>query len=340
MGNGMSHYIYGFIESEQPCCFGTIGIGNQKNVYTIGFRDIAAVVSDYPLTTFDRLDKPQLTELARGHQLAIERVSQRYTIIPLQFGNVADSQTSVEKMMRQAYIQLKTLFQHIRGKVELVIQASANKQAWIDSIARTDPIILARVDTMNSLSELEKHCARLEIGKMIFDALANKEREIVDEIQATLCNGAQSCVCGPLSGEGMIFNGSFLVEKESEASFDQKVNDLAQKYDSALSFKYIGPMPPISFIHLKLELTDHDLIDNARRILGLPETATSYEIKSAYRSLAAQRHPDKNSDVSQAEKQFKEITDAVRILETYCQNYRYSFDRRTIEETVLIHSLE
>ncbi|MFZ5516964.1 MAG: GvpL/GvpF family gas vesicle protein [Candidatus Zhuqueibacterota bacterium] len=114
----MSHYIYGFIESDQPCSFGPIGIGTQNNVYTIGYKDIAAVVSDHPLITFDRLDKALLTELVRGHQLAIEHVSRLHTIIPLQFGNVADDETSVQKILGQAYIQFKTLFQRIRGKVE------------------------------------------------------------------------------------------------------------------------------------------------------------------------------------------------------------------------------
>lgn len=193
---------------------------------------------------------------------------------------------------------------------------------------------------MNSLSEVDKQCARIDIGKMIFDTMAKKEKELVEDILRALCNGEQQCVCGPLSNEGMIFNGSFLVEREAETSFDQKVNDLAKKYESELTFKYIGPMPPVSFANLKLELTDHALIDHARRTLGLSESATMFEIKSAYHCLAARCHPDKNSDMTHAERQFREITDAVRVLETYCQNYRYSFDKHAIEETVLIHSAE
>lgn len=54
-------------------------------------------------------------------------------------------------------------------------------------------------------------------------------------------------------------------------------------------------------------------------ILGVSETATSEEIKKAYRKLAKEHHPDTNSDWSEEEKKmhvefFSEITDAYEIL--------------------------
>lgn len=54
-------------------------------------------------------------------------------------------------------------------------------------------------------------------------------------------------------------------------------------------------------------------------ILGVSETATSEEIKKAYRKLAKEHHPDTNSDWTEEEKKmhaeiFSEITDAYEIL--------------------------
>lgn len=49
-------------------------------------------------------------------------------------------------------------------------------------------------------------------------------------------------------------------------------------------------------------------------VLGVSRTATEQEIKSAYRRLALQHHPDKNPDDSEAEDRFKEAAEAYAIL--------------------------
>jgi hypothetical protein len=335
----MSQYIYGFIEQDAPCGFAPVGIGNRK-LTTICFKDIAAVVSDHPPIEFDRLDRVRLTELVGQHQRVIEQISLTHTIIPFQFGNIAESELAVRRILEQAYIQFKTLFGHIRGKVELVVQASANKQGWINQIAKTHPRIIDLFRNLSQLSETDKQLTQIEVGKIIFDSISQKEKRVIDDILHTLQNGGTNSVCGQLLNEEMLLNASFLIEKRSETEFDQKVNHLANKYADEVNFKYIGPMPPTSFVTLRLEMPDYDLINHARKLLGLPLAATLFEIKSAYRKLATTHHPDKNAEQELAGTNFQEIVAAYRILETYCQNYRYSFNKEAIENTVLIHAPE
>jgi molecular chaperone DnaJ len=49
-------------------------------------------------------------------------------------------------------------------------------------------------------------------------------------------------------------------------------------------------------------------------ILGVTRTATEAEIKTAYRKLAVQHHPDKNPGDAQAEEKFKEAAEAYSVL--------------------------
>lgn len=60
-------------------------------------------------------------------------------------------------------------------------------------------------------------------------------------------------------------------------------------------------------------------------VLGVDRSATTDEIKKAYRKLARQYHPDVNKDDPQAEEKFKEITEAYKVLSD--ENARRQYDQ-------------
>ncbi|MFZ9814351.1 MAG: molecular chaperone DnaJ [Candidatus Kapaibacteriota bacterium] len=60
-------------------------------------------------------------------------------------------------------------------------------------------------------------------------------------------------------------------------------------------------------------------------VLGLGKQAGADEIKSAYRKLALQYHPDRNPDNKEAEEKFKEATEAFEVLSD--DNKRARYDR-------------
>ena len=68
-----------------------------------------------------------------------------------------------------------------------------------------------------------------------------------------------------------------------------------------------------------------ELVDNARKLLGLAEETTIEEIKKAYKRKMNKYHPDKNSENNDAHWQAIEIIKGYEVLVKYCQNYKFSF---------------
>ncbi|MGP0564564.1 MULTISPECIES: DnaJ domain-containing protein [unclassified Nitrospina] len=64
------------------------------------------------------------------------------------------------------------------------------------------------------------------------------------------------------------------------------------------------------------------------QILGVAETASSEEIKKAYRKLAVETHPDRNPNDPKAEERFKDITEAYGVLMDPKKRQEYDMFRR------------
>src|SRR2546423_8326913 len=58
-------------------------------------------------------------------------------------------------------------------------------------------------------------------------------------------------------------------------------------------------------------------------VLGVSHSASDQDLKTAYRRLAHQFHPDKNQDDPEAEGKFKEAAEAYSVLSNAAQRQRY-----------------
>ena len=75
--------------------------------------------------------------------------------------------------------------------------------------------------------------------------------------------------------------------------------------------------------------------DEARKLLGLGETASLKEIQQAYRNMALHHHPDKNNgDASiNQEVAMKKLNEAYEILMDYGNHYKLSFSEIDVAKT-------
>ncbi|MBN1299219.1 MAG: J domain-containing protein [Actinobacteria bacterium] len=76
-------------------------------------------------------------------------------------------------------------------------------------------------------------------------------------------------------------------------------------------------------------------IDNARKILELPESSTIEEIKDKHRKLIMKYHPDKyNNSVDKDfyEEKVKQINNSYKILMNYCLKYPISFEKSFVKD--------
>lgn len=246
-------YIYCVIDSNQPQSFGPLGIGGRgDDLHTVCFNDVSAVVSNAPLARY-RVSR----ENSLAHEKAIEKVMSAHATLPVRFATVAEDEEKVKRILEREYGRFKNLLDDIKNKIELGLKAIFNERAIYKEILEKYLDIRLLKEKIVMLAPETSHYQRMEIGKMVEQAL-QREKEIVrDDILDTLSPLAVEVRTNDTYGELMIINAAFFVEKEKETDFDQQVQQLADKYSEKVTFKYVGPLPPFNFVNISINTEDY-----------------------------------------------------------------------------------
>jgi hypothetical protein len=311
---------------------------NAAPLEMVCYRDIAAIVSAIDVSQFT-VDSPGETstgqqEIYKAHLLKYQQVNSFLLeqagctgMLPLKFGFTASNDEEVKSVLEQAYIQLRTYLDTLKGTLELVVQVTWELPKILQGIVKECPD-WAVADP-------------IQAGKLLFEAAEIKKRAFVAAVHGQLSPLSKDYLDAPLTLDTMIVNRSYLVEKDREALFDDAVDAVATEFEELLTFRYIGPLPVYSFVNIELNQGNFALVDKSRNLLQLPEKASWEQIKTAYRQLLLTCHPDRNPDDPQAAQRTKEVVAAYEVVRAYCESLpgkpeEFSFAKEAVEHAFIV----
>jgi len=241
-------YIYCIIAAVAKN-FGSIGIGCRGDeIYTVCFKDIAAVVSNSPIIRYTVSRENTL-----AHEKAIEEVMKEHTVLPVRFSTITKDEERVKKVLEKEYDKFKDLLNRMEGKKELGLKAIFKEDVIYKDILGKYKDLRILKEKVAVLPSEKTYFKRAEIGEMVEAALKREKEIYKKDILDALYPLAAEVKTNSSYWELMIINAAFLVQKDKETEFDQKVNELGAKYSSNIKFKYIGKVPPFNFVNLVIK---------------------------------------------------------------------------------------
>jgi hypothetical protein len=247
-GGSRGKYVYCIIESNEPLKFGPIGIGaDPSDVYTVHYRNLAAVVSDAPLEVLD-----STRENVLAHERVNETVMRKHTVIPMSFGTVFKTRDDIVELLRSAYDAFHDVLDKMQDKLEFGLKVLWDRDVMVREIESQDEDV-RRLKMEISGQKGSTYFARMQYGRLVDAALQAHSEKYVAEIFEGLRDVAVASRANKPIGDKMIMNAAFLVSRDKEQAFDQRVKEIGARFDK-LTFKYTGPWPPYNFVNIRLKL--------------------------------------------------------------------------------------
>ncbi len=209
-------YVYGIIKTETPREFGQVGIGGRGDrVYTVHYKEFAAVVSNCPLIVFD-----PTRENALSHEHVNELVMKDFTVLPMSFGTVFRTENDIREFLKGTYEALSDVLQKMEGKIEFGLKVNWDKDQVIREIESENEEIRRLKEEISSNTSTSTYFSRMQLGRVVESALQAKADAYVSDIYEALRDAAIASRSNKPIGDKMIMNAAFLVEREKTKSFD------------------------------------------------------------------------------------------------------------------------
>lgn len=314
-------YLYGIIKADSsPVSLDSAGIG--RDLTHISEGGVTAVTDRAPLVDYKSLPKDRVAQDLVAHQQILEEILKQTTVIPAKFGTFLEDEDEVKALLESFYHKLKEALEKFAGRIELDLVATWDQEVIFKNLYQEDRgLRQLQVKVAGATDPKSKIDLKVQLGKKVAEALEKRKKKYLPLIITGLKKCSEDICHHDLMDETMILNSSFLLPREQEKDFERTVEELDKNLNSELKFRIIGPLPPYSFATLEIRKIGTQELKKAGELLGLEEDVSLKEIKTSFRRMATQSHPDhqpvESAGRSEAEKRFGRINEAYQLLSDY-----------------------
>ena len=244
---GAPLYIYGILDAACAASAheGATGVSSGA-VGRVACGDLAALVSAADAAPVARTRRNLL-----AHTSVLERVLPHATILPFRFGTVVPDEAALTACLAANRPAFRAALHDIDGQVELGVKAVWRRGLVFTDIVERDSGLRQLRDRLRTRPAAESYYERIELGRRVEAALAQRRDSEAAAILDDLLPLAERAAELRLHDDDMVLNRAFLVRRDVEPRFDAALQGLADRFADRMEFRYVGPVPPFNFVTLQ-----------------------------------------------------------------------------------------
>ncbi len=236
----MALHVYGVVAGATPLP-GVLRGRLEAPVRLVVHGDLAAVVSEIDAQARIRRDD------LLAHAQVLESLVERSTVLPMRFGVIVETHEEVAlNILEAGEGGLTALLDSFDGLVQLTVKAYHDQDRALKHLLR-ERLELRELRDQTAAGPAS-YRAQLRLGEAIalgLDALADADATMLYEQLSGL---AQRIVLGDVTGKNQVLDAALLVQRGARARTDEGIARLSRALPDRLRLRYIGPLPPYSFV--------------------------------------------------------------------------------------------
>jgi hypothetical protein len=245
----VGRFVYAVILPNGKVNLDLLGLDGCK-VYLIPHRDVAAVVSDYPVGTVSLVRK----NLSPYHDVT-RRFAEICTTIPARFGQIAEDGEEVLGLLRRHYPRIRKELERLDQKVEMGVKVFWEADDFFGSLVNTDVELRELRDRTFSRQSPPTTLELIQLGEFVSHRIKTRKEAISQKVVSVLRTASAEEKIDEPGEDKIIMSGWFLVSRARQMDFVELVNKAASLIGEEYAVRVGGPWAPFNFVeHIELEM--------------------------------------------------------------------------------------
>ncbi|SFD40288.1 Gas vesicle synthesis protein GvpL/GvpF [Lentibacillus persicus] len=263
-------YVYGFIptsELNNDTFPEHEGFDEAENLYPLTFDSITAVVSKLDPDSYteeiieDKInnDLAWLQKKAFHHHEVLMMLNKLYTVIPLSFCTIYNSEERVNETASSQASDLEDSFNEIAGREEWNLKIYYDEDKLKEEVNANNPVMQEKRDEIEKLSPGKQFFEKKKLDKLAEKEMEKELNTICEAVHHDLSELAVRADVKKLLGkdatgrkDAMSWNSVYLLEKPDVDDFINTVTEKEKELNqSGLKMEATGPWPAYHFSNLQ-----------------------------------------------------------------------------------------
>jgi ElaB/YqjD/DUF883 family membrane-anchored ribosome-binding protein len=293
---------------------------------------LAAVVADAPRIPYREMARAELLQRLLNHQRVLEEVGRSRTLLPVKFGTVL-TEVQIISALEVGQAAVMRALDSYREKAEFELAVSWDEKLVLKELAELTEV-RSVIEQAGASSGEEFQELQLTVGKLLKEKLEQRREEMRARLLSELDEAVEKAVVREPPDDSIAFHVSVLVADARRAELERHLHAFDSRTDGRFKLRCIGPLPPHSFCTVHIRAVSPEEVERARKLLGLPATASPRQARQAYRLICRSDHPDVSHEPERTP--FEEVSWAHRVLSAYFDEAPIKMSRRAAERAVSV----
>src|SRR5204862_4314521 len=165
-------------------------------------------------------------------------VDNGFTPVPMSFGTVFKTEEDTIEFLKDTYDALRDVLQKMKDKLEFGLKVNWDRDSVLVEIENENEELRRLKAEIESNQQTSTYFARMQLGRLVEQALADKSDAYVRDIYDQLREAAIASRSNKVIGDKMIMNAAFLVARDRAQLSDEKVHELCKRHEGKLTRRY------------------------------------------------------------------------------------------------------
>jgi hypothetical protein len=254
---GEGRYLYCIINSGVKLNLGRIGIEDAE-VYTIPYKDIAAVVQSCQAKPYVSKDEKKVKKWILTHNYVIDKATELFgTVLPFSFDVIIKGdEGTVKDWLSKNYEKLKQELERVKDKAEYTVQIFCDQDKLREKILSEDEELKALKERIGKMPQRAAYLLKQKLELKIKDKISAEISKLAEEFALKIREQVEemkveetSRVPEKYKDKKLIVTLTCLVHKKKVEELGKVLQEINAR--KGYIVRFTGPWAPFSFVTFK-----------------------------------------------------------------------------------------